>query len=80
VAALDFSQPDGAGDVTARVAPELVFPDDPLANIEGTTNAVVCRARPLGEVAITGPGAGLQLAGQGVFSDLIAVARSRVSR
>jgi len=79
VATLEFAQADGGGDVTARVAPELVFPDDPLANIEGTTNVVVCRARPVGEVTIIGPGAGPQLAGQGVFSDLIAVARSRTS-
>jgi homoserine dehydrogenase len=38
------------------------------------TNAVSCRAEPVGEVTITGPGAGLALAGQGVLSDLIAVA------
>jgi homoserine dehydrogenase len=76
VATLDFSEPDGAGDVTARVEPELAGPDDPLAHVEGTTNAVVCRASPLGEVTIIGPGAGPQLAGQGVLSDLIAVARS----
>jgi homoserine dehydrogenase len=77
VATLDFSEPDGAGDVSARVQPELVPRDDPLANVEGTTNAVVCRASPIGEVTIIGPGAGPQLAGQGVFSDVIAVARSR---
>jgi homoserine dehydrogenase len=77
VAALDFSEPDGAGNVIARVEPELVRHDDPLANIEGTINAVVCRASPIGEVTIIGPGAGPRLAGQGVFSDLIAVARSR---
>jgi homoserine dehydrogenase len=55
---------------------ELVPSDDPLATIEGTTNAVVCRASPVGEVTIVGPGAGPELAGQGVLSDLIAVARS----
>jgi homoserine dehydrogenase len=79
VATLEFSEPDGAGNVTARVEPELVSADDPLANIEGTSNAVVCRAEPIGEVTIIGPGAGPQLAGQGVFSDLIAVARSRAN-
>jgi homoserine dehydrogenase len=76
VATLEFSGPDGAGAVTARVEPELVPPDDPLARIEGTTNAVVCRASPVGEVAVAGPGAGPELAGQGVLSDLIAVARA----
>ena len=79
VATLDFSEPDGAGDVSARVEPELVPCGDPLASIEGTTNAVVCRASPIGEVTIVGPGAGPQLAGQGVFSDVIAVARSRTT-
>jgi homoserine dehydrogenase len=75
VATLEFFGPDGAGDVTARVEPELVRPEDPLARIEGTMNAVVCRAIPVGEVAVEGPGAGPELAGQGVLSDLIAVAR-----
>lgn len=78
VATLEFGESDGLGQVTARVEPEFVGRDDPLANIEGTTNAVVYQAAPIGQVAIIGPGAGPQLAGQGVFSDLIAVARSRV--
>jgi homoserine dehydrogenase len=77
VATLAFSEPDGAGEVSARVRPEVVPHDDPLGSVGGTTNAVVCRAEPLGEVTIIGPGAGLQIAGQGVLGDLIAVARSR---
>jgi homoserine dehydrogenase len=77
VATLDFSEPDGAGNPIARVEVERVRRDDPLANVEGTTNAIVCRADPIGHVTIIGPGAGPQLAGQGVLSDLIAVARSR---
>jgi len=72
VATLDLS----GGDVIARVQPELVAHDDPLVNIEGTTNAVVCTASPVGEVMISGPGAGPQLAGQGVLSDVIALLRS----
>lgn len=74
VATLDFSEPNG---VVARVEPELIGRDDPLANVDGTTNAIVCRADPIGEVRIIGPGAGPRLAGQGVLSDLIAVGRSR---
>jgi homoserine dehydrogenase len=80
VSTLAFAKPDGVGDVSARVEPELVPHDDPLATVEGTTNAVVCRAHPVGEVTISGPGAGPQLAGQGVLSDLIAVARARTRR
>jgi homoserine dehydrogenase len=79
VATLAFSEPDGAGDVVARVEPEPLGRDDPLARVDGTTNAVVCRANPVGEITIAGPGAGPELAGQGVFSDLIAVARSRLT-
>ena len=77
VASLEFSEPGGLGEVHARVMPAPVGRDDPLASIDGATNAVVFRASPVGEVAITGPGAGPQLAGQGVLADLIAVARSR---
>jgi homoserine dehydrogenase len=77
VATLEFAGPEGAGTVTARVRPETVPGDDLLARIDGVANAVVCRARPVGEVTIIGPGAGPQLAGQGVLSDLIAVARQR---
>ena len=77
IATLGFSEPDGAGHVSARVEPVLLERGDPLANIEGTTNAVICRAKPVGEITIIGPGAGPELAGQGVMSDLIAVARSR---
>lgn len=77
VATLAFSGPDGTGAVTARVQPETVRAGDPLAGIDGVTNAVVCQASPVGAVTIIGPGAGPQLAGQGVLSDIIAVARGR---
>jgi homoserine dehydrogenase len=74
VATLAFSGPDGTGTVTARVRPEIVHASDLLARIDGVTNALVCQASPIGEVTIIGPGAGPQLAGQGVLSDIIAVA------
>ena len=80
VATLGFAGPGGAGSVTARVQPELVGHDDPLVNVNGTTNAVVFEADPVGQVTITGPGAGPQLAGQGVLSDIIAVASRRAAR
>ncbi len=69
LATLDLSE-----GVVARVEPVVLPPDDPLAGVEGTANAVVMRAEPLGSVAIVGPGAGPELAGQGVLSDLIRVA------
>jgi homoserine dehydrogenase len=61
--------------VTATVQPEVVPAGDLLASVDGVANAVVCRASPVGEIAIIGPGAGPHLAGQGVLSDIIAVAR-----
>ncbi|MGH2922085.1 MAG: homoserine dehydrogenase [Gaiellaceae bacterium] len=73
---LEFLQAAGASDIVACVEPALLSRDDPLANIAGVVNAIVCRAAPVGEIMVTGPGAGPELAGQGVFSDLIAVARS----
>jgi homoserine dehydrogenase len=75
VASLAFSEPGGAGTVTAGVQPEVVPAGDLLASVDGVANALVCRAGPVGEVTIIGPGAGPQLAGQGVLSDIIAVAR-----
>ena len=79
VATLGFARPGGAGSVTARVQPEFTGPGDPLVNVNGTTNAVVFEADPVGQVTITGPGAGPQLAGQGVLSDIIAVASRRAA-
>jgi homoserine dehydrogenase len=77
VATLSYSGPAGTGAVTARVQLEVVPGGDLLAGIDGPANAIVCRAHPLGEVTIIGPGAGPQLAGQGVLSDIISVTRWR---
>jgi homoserine dehydrogenase len=66
--------PDGSGGLTARVGPQALGREDPLAAVVGTANAIVCAVEPLGEVTISGPGAGPEIAGQGVFADLVAVA------
>jgi homoserine dehydrogenase len=73
VATLAFAGPGGAGGVTARVRPEAVPAGDPLAGVDGVTNALIMRADPVGEVTIIGPGAGPDIAGQGVLSDLLAI-------
>ena len=62
------------------VAATTLAEDDPLGAITGVTNCIRLQAEPLGEVSITGPGAGPGLAGQGVFSDMITLAQQRVSR
>ena len=72
---LELPEAGGTNDGVARVEPAVLPREDPLASVSGVTNAIVCRADPVGEVMITGPGAGPELAGLGVFSDLIAVAR-----
>ena len=76
VASLSFAGPGGTGAVAARVELEVVRPGDRLAGIDGAVNGLSCRADPVGEVTVIGPGAGPELAGQGVLSDLIAVARA----
>ena len=75
VATLEVAEETPTARVEARVQPLALAEDDPLAGISGTTNAIICRSEPIGELMITGPGAGLAFAGQGVLSDLIAVAR-----
>ena len=77
---LELSEAGGAASLTARVEPALLPKEDRLAGVSGVANAVVCRAEPVGEVMVTGPGAGPELAGQGVFSDLIAVARDGTAK
>lgn len=77
---LERSESSGTTSITARVEPAELSREDPLAAVAGVTNAVVCRVEPVGEVVISGPGAGPDLAGQGVFSDLIAVAQARRRR
>ncbi len=58
VATLAFSGPGGTGSVTARVQPEAVPASDPLASVDGVSNALILQASPVGEIMVTGPGAG----------------------
>ena len=64
----------------ASVETVAVPDDDPFFDVEGTTNAIRLEVEPLGEVAISGPGAGPELAGQGVYSDVIALSREVAKR
>ena len=77
VVTLEPSASGGTRSLTARVEPVVLQDADPLSAVAAVQNAVVCRVEPVGEVVVSGPGAGPELAGQGVFSDLIAVARTR---
>jgi homoserine dehydrogenase len=61
----------------ARVEPVALPLSDPLAWIDGLLNAIVIQTDTPQEVTVIGPGAGRFQAGQGMLSDLIAIARSR---
>lgn len=69
-------------DGRARIAPERIALDHPLARLAPCENAIVLhselyRAAPL---TIAGPGAGIALTAAGVFGDLLAVAETQVRR
>jgi homoserine dehydrogenase len=61
--------------IEARVEPLSLSLADPLSRINGVMNAVVVETDTVREVTIVGPGAGPEQAGQGMFADLVSVAR-----
>ena len=63
-----FDQQDN---YTAKVAPELVPADDVLYGISGAINALSVTCDELGDVMVTGPGAGLKETAYALLSDLI---------
>lgn len=66
------------GDVIeARVHPTLISKDHPLASINSVYNAVYMNTIPLGEVMLSGMGAGKLVAASGVVSDLINLATKK---
>jgi len=60
--------------IEARVHPTLISKHHPLASINGVLNAVLMEADPLGDVLLSGEGAGQMAAASGVVSDLINLA------
>jgi homoserine dehydrogenase len=66
---------DSSAPVEARVEPLALPFTDPLARVDGVMNALAIETDPVGEVTIIGPGAGPEQAEQGMFADLVAVAR-----
>jgi homoserine dehydrogenase len=65
---------DGRG-VTARVAPEHLEGNDPLAGVEGQQNALILRTDVLDEIAIVQRGGGLTQTAYALLSDLVAIGR-----
>jgi len=59
--------------VKASVAPEEVNLEHPLASVQGATNAVTISTDALGDVTISGPGAGKRETGYSLLVDLIKI-------
>ncbi len=59
----------------ASVSPQALPLDDPLARVDGVTNALTIHTDTLPEVTIIGPGAGAIPTAQGLLADLIACVR-----
>ena len=56
----------------ARVEPTVLPLTDPLARVDGVTNALTIHSDTLSEVTIIGPGAGSIQTGQGLLADVLA--------
>jgi homoserine dehydrogenase len=61
--------------LVSRVEPLALPLTDPLTRVDGVMNGLIVETDTVREVTIIGPGAGQEQAGQGLFSDLVAVAR-----
>jgi homoserine dehydrogenase len=66
----------GSVPVEIRVEPVALPLADPLARVDGVMNALAIETDTVEEVIVIGPGAGPSQAGQGMFADLAAIARS----
>jgi homoserine dehydrogenase len=64
--------------VKAKVSPELIEFDDPLANVTGAMNALTLTTEGLGDVTIIGKGAGGVETAHGILSDLLAIHRANL--
>ncbi len=63
--------------LSAKVEPQMVPLDHPLAMVMGTSNAISFTTDLLGEVTITGAGAGRKETAFGVLNDIINIAQSK---
>lgn len=57
----------------AEVAPAKLSKKDPLAQVMGTTNSITLNTDLLGDVTISGPGAGSVETGYAILSDLLTI-------
>jgi homoserine dehydrogenase len=61
------------GKVWAKVGPERLPLSDPLSQVLGVLNALTLEFDPLGAITVIGPGAGPEVTGHAVLSDLLAI-------
>ncbi len=59
--------------IHAEVKPEKLALSDPLAHVMGTTNSITFSTDLLGDITITGPGAGSMETGYSILSDLLTI-------
>ncbi len=74
IASLQATHELGDTPLEARVEPIELSLSDPLARVDGAMNAITLETDTLSSVTIIGPGAGRLETGQGLLSDLIAIA------
>jgi homoserine dehydrogenase len=72
------ARPDGT--VEAQVRPVALDTDHPLAAISGATNAVTFVTDLLGQVTVSGPGAGRVETAYALLSDIIAIHADEAAR
>ena len=76
IASLKVASELGDTPLDARVEPVELPLSDPLARVDGVMNAITLQTDTLSSVTIIGPGAGRIETGQGLLSDLIAIAKT----
>ncbi len=78
IASVQVAHELGDTPLDARVEPIELPLNDPLARIDGAMNAITLQTDTLSSVTIIGPGAGRLETGQGLLSDLIAIAHAKM--
>jgi len=59
------------GNITVSVMPELIPQGDPLASVQGATNALTLSTDTLGDITIIGAGAGKRETGYSLLTDIL---------
>ncbi|MHA1907424.1 MAG: homoserine dehydrogenase [Candidatus Thorarchaeota archaeon] len=67
------------GTISASVRPQKLLLSHPLASVMGPTNSITFSTEYLGDVTITGPGAGMLPTGYAIFNDVLDIIRVRKS-